>query len=241
MCGQPSEPRIHLESKDLYVAKSLCVDIGEYQTNFSFEGVPLVKTFVERPGEMAELERVLLPQRQNMRQKIFVLHGLGGIGKTQLAVEFTRRHRRKFSSVFWLDGSDKVSLKLSIARCARRIPASQISDASRTYSMNSTGNIDKVVRETMDWLAQPDNTEWLVVFDNVDRDYSSHAADPLAYNVQQYCSGADHGSVLTTTRLASLEQLGGSQQVNKIDRDQAQEILESWYRKELGLVGANGS
>ncbi|QVM13353.1 hypothetical protein D8B26_007964 [Coccidioides posadasii str. Silveira] len=180
--------------------------IGEYQTNFSFEGVHLVKTFVERPGEMAELERVLLPQRQNMRQKIFVLHGLGGIGKTQLAVEFTRRHRRKFSSVFWLDGSDKVSLKLSIARCARRIPASQISDASRTYSMNSTGNIDKLARRK----------------------------DPLAYNVQQYFSGADHGSVLTTTRLASLEQLGGSQQVNKIDRAQAQEILESWYRKELG-------
>ena len=183
---------------------------------------------------MAELERALLPQRQNMRQKIFVLHGLGGIGKTQLAVEFTRRHHRKYSSVFWLDGSSEVSLKLSIARCAGRIPASQISDASRTYSMSSEGNIDEVVREVMGWLAQPDNTEWLVVFDNVDRDYSPHTADPLAYDVRQYFSGADHGSVLITTRLARLEQLGGSQQVNKVDRAQAQEILESWYRKELG-------
>jgi len=193
-----------------------------------------VKKFIERPGEMTELERALLPQRQNMRQKIFVLYGLGGIGKTQLAVEFTRRYHRKFSSVFWLNGSSEDSLKLSIARCAGRIPASQISDASRTYSMSSEGNIDEVVREVMGWLAQPDNTEWLVVFDNVDRDYSPHTADPLAYDVRQYFSGADHGSVLITTRLARLEQLGGSQQVNKVDRAQAQEILESWYRKELG-------
>ena len=183
---------------------------------------------------MAELERALLPQRQNMRQKIFVLYGLGGIGKMQLAVEFTRRHHHKFSSVFWLDGSSEVSLKLSIMRCACRIPAGQISDASRTYSISSEGNINEVVREVMGWLAQPDNTKWLVVFDNVNQDYNLHTLDPLTYDVRQYFSGADHGSVLITTRLARLEQLGGSQQVNKVDRAQAQEILESWYRKELG-------
>jgi len=49
---------------------------------------------------MAELEQTLLPRRQYGRQKVFVLYGLGGIGKTQLAVEFARRHYRKFSSVF---------------------------------------------------------------------------------------------------------------------------------------------
>ncbi|KAI9676685.1 MAG: hypothetical protein M1829_003004 [Trizodia sp. TS-e1964] len=156
---------------------------------------------------MAELERAILPQRQNIRQKIFVLYGLGGIDKTQLAVEFTWRHRCRFSSVFWLDGSSEVSLKLSIARCASSIPAGQISDMSRTYSMSSAGNIDEVVREVIGWLAQPDNTEWLVVFDNVDREYSSQTAEPLAYDVREYFSGADHGSVLITTRLAQLEQL----------------------------------
>jgi hypothetical protein len=174
-----------------------------------------VKTFVDRPTEMAELENALLPQRQNRRRKIFVLHGLGGIGKTQLTVEFTRRHHDKFSSVFWLDRSSEVSLKLSIARCAGRIPASQISDMSRAYSTSSKGNLDEVVTEVMVWLAQPDNTDWLVVFDNVDRDYGSHTSDPMAYDVRQYFPGADHGSILITTRLVRLEQFGGSQQVSK--------------------------
>lgn len=183
---------------------------------------------------MAELERALLPQRQNTRQKIFALYGLGGIGKTQLAVEFTRRHHRKFSSVFWLDGSSETSLKLSIAKCASKISVSQISGAGGTYSTSSEGNLDAVVEEVMGWLARPDNTEWLVVFDNVDRDHNPCAADPLAYDVREYFSGADHGSILITTRLARMEQLGGSQQVSKVDRAQAQAILESWYRKEPG-------
>jgi len=193
---------------------------------------------VDRPSEMAELGRALLPQMQNIRQKIFVLYGLGGIGKTQLAVEFVRRHHRKFSSVFWLDGSSEVSLKLSIARCAGRIAASQISDASRAYSMSSESNLDDVVAEVMGWLAQTDNTDWLVVFDNVDRDYSPRTGDPLAYDVRQYFSGADHGSVLITTRLARLEQLGSSRRVSKVDDTQAEAILKSWCTNELGRISS---
>lgn len=192
-----------------------------------------MKTFVDRPVEIKELEQALLPRRQNTRQKIFILFGLGGIGKTQLAVEFVRRHHSRFSSVFWLDGSSEDSLKLSIVRCAGRIHAGQISDGSRTYAESPDGNLDKVVAEVMAWLAQPDNTEWLVVFDNVDRDYSPRTTDPLAYDVRQYFSGADHGSILITTRLAKLEQLGGSQQVGRVDITQAQEILKSWCRRDF--------
>lgn len=194
-----------------------------------------MKTFIDRPAEMAELERVLLPQMQNhQRQKVFVLHGLGGIGKTQLAVEFARRHHGKFSSVFWVDGSSEDRAKASVAKCASRIPAGQISDTSREYSNSESGDIEAVVAEVMSWLARADNTDWLLVFDNVDREYGVQTSDPLAYDVQQYFSGADHGSILITSRLAKLEQLGASQQLRKVNRAQAQAILESWYKKSYG-------
>jgi AAA+ ATPase superfamily predicted ATPase len=91
------------------------------------------KKFIDRPAEMKELEEHLLPSA-NKRQKIFVLRGLGGIGKTQLAVEFIRRHHKPFSSVFWLDGNSNDSLKRSLADCASRIQADQLSDNSRVFS-----------------------------------------------------------------------------------------------------------
>ena len=187
--------------------------------------------FVGRPAEIAELERVLLPDRHSCRQKIFVLHGLGGIGKTQLAVEFARQNHHKFSAVFWLDGSSEDSLKRSIASSASRIPKGQISDLSRAYLINGNDDINIAVQEVMGWLAQQGNTDWLLIFDNVDRDYSYHKSDPDAYDVRRYFSTADHGSVLITTRLAKLEQLGESQQLGKVDQDQAEAILRSRYKR----------
>ena len=86
----------------------------------------------------------------------------------------------------------------------------------------------------MDWLVQPDNTAWLLIFDNVDREYDPCGADPDAYDIKRYLSGADHGSVLITTRLARLEQLGDSQQLGKVDRRQAEAIFKSWYKRKYG-------
>jgi hypothetical protein len=170
----------------------------------------------------------------NKRRKVFVLYGLGGIGKTQLAVELMRRRHRSFSSVFWLDGSSEDSLKQSIARHASRIAEGQISDTSRQYSTGEGGDIDAVVVEVLKWLALPDNPDWLIVLDNVDREYDGPTPDPQAYDVRQYFPDADHGSILITTRLAKLEQLGGSQRVNKVDPTQAEAMLKSWYKKSYG-------
>jgi hypothetical protein len=220
------------------------LDFGEYKTIFSLEGVPRARQFVDRPAETAELERVLLPrpgQDQCQRQKIHVLRGLGGMGKTQLAVEFARRHHRRFSSVFWLDGRSEDILKRSIASCAGRIPPGQIPETSRQYAADASADIDAVVKDVMVWLARPDNTAWVLIFDNVDREYTEQGGDPDAYDVRVYFSGADHGSVLVTTRLARLEQLGDSQQLGKVDETQAKAILESWYKKKHGKLRVGGT
>ncbi|KAF1850391.1 uncharacterized protein K460DRAFT_382125 [Cucurbitaria berberidis CBS 394.84] len=229
--------RKYIGSEEVYRQMQACAGsiagrayFGEYHINFSLEGVPTVSHFVDRPKEMEGLERVLLPGRgQSCRQKIHVLHGLGGIGKTQLAVAFARQYHRQFSSVFWLDGSSEDNLKRSIVSHASRIPSGQIPETSR--KANSEADVNAVVKGIMDWLARPDNTVWLLIFDNVDREYDPRGSDdPDAYNVKDYLSGADHGSVLVTTRLAKLQQLGESQPLTKVDHKQAQAILESWYK-----------
>ncbi|KAF2816881.1 FabD/lysophospholipase-like protein [Mytilinidion resinicola] len=226
----------YVESQVVFKQMKACADnmsgrqyAGSYRTPFSLQGVPVVNKFVDRPLDIAELEQALLPQRQCRRKKVFVLHGLSGMGKTQLAVEFARRHHRKFSSVFWLDGRTEDSLKQSIATCASRIPEGQIAESSRACSATGDGDIDAVVRDVEGWLSLPDNTDWLMVFDNVDRDSERRDADPDAYNVTRYLSGADHGSVLVTTRLANLEQLGGSRKLGKLSKDQAQAVFRQRY------------
>jgi ATP/maltotriose-dependent transcriptional regulator MalT len=55
-------------------------------------------------------------------RKVMVLHGMGGIGKTQLAIHFGRLHKDDFSAVFWLNGKDQSILTQSLASIAPRLP-----------------------------------------------------------------------------------------------------------------------
>ena len=202
-----------------------------FNIQFSLRGMPVAKKFIERPSEMRMLEQALLPRSELSQRKVFVLRGLGGIGKTQLAVQFMRTYHSKFSAVFWLDGSSENSLKQSMANLASKISPDQISDASRAYARDAKGDINAVVSEVLVWFAKALNNRWLLIFDNVDRDPNSSEPDPLAYDVMRFLPSADHGSVLITTRLIRLEELGESMEVKKVDQRTARNILESWYKK----------
>ncbi|KAH8661017.1 hypothetical protein BGZ61DRAFT_485569 [Ilyonectria robusta] len=187
---------------------------GSYKTPFSLEGVLVSSHFVDRPSDTADLEKYLLPRRSHSRQtrKVFVLHGLGGIGKTQLAIDFARRHQATFSSVFWLDGS-----------------------MSRNQAeAHSKGDLDAAVASVMEWLARPDNRDWLLIFDNVDQDHEQGGVTG-AYDLRRYLPG-DHGAILVTTRLSRLAQLGESRRLAKVDLSLSRAIFERWYGSELQNV-----
>ena len=199
-----------------------------YRTGFSLARVPVVNKFIDRPLEMETMKNTLLPQ-QGSRRKVFVLHGLGGIGKTQLSAEFARQFQHKFSSVFWLDGDTEDKLMRSIAACVDRIPAGQISEACRINREDSDNQI--AVRDFKGWLSKTNNTDWLVIVDNLDKEYRPNSIQNV---ITDYISEADHGSILFTTRLTILSQLGSSHGLEKMDKCQAQETFESWCQMRYG-------
>ena len=213
-------------------------DYGPYRTSFSLQGVPVSNHFVARPLATAELEECLLPRRRarKTQRRIFVLYGLGGIGKTQLAADFARRHQAVFSSVFWLDGRSEDRLRQSLASCAARIPEGQVSERSRNAVLHGEEDLKTVVADVLDWLARPDNSDWLLIFDNVDQDVDQ-GSETGAYDVRRYLPG-DHGSVLITTRLSRLAQLGESTRLRGVDEQLAKAIFQQWRGAEGGKVFA---
>jgi len=166
------------------------------------------------------------------RRKVVVLHGLGGIGKTQLAVEFSRQHQHRFSAIFWLDGSSKDSLKQSFIDALKRLPPDKLTANGLEALGNSVIDTDLAVGECHQWLSLASNHRWLLVFDNVDRDFHDND-DQQAYNVQSYFPPADHGSILITSRLASLYRLGSSVKVGTVAADEAKAILERYAERTI--------
>jgi hypothetical protein len=187
----------------------------------------VVDRFVARDAEMQQLKTLLLSiQRAAGRRKVAVVHGLGGIGKTQLAVEFAREHQGRFSAVFWLDGSSEASLKQSFVNIVQRLPRSELTADGAAQLSDATVNAEVAVRECQRWLSISTNLHWLLLIDNVDRDHHDRG-DSQAYNVQTFFPHADHGSILITSRLASLQRLGSGVKVGTVAAEQARAILDN--------------
>jgi hypothetical protein len=186
-----------------------------------------VSQFVARDVEMQAIEKLLVDTAPTPTSRnVVVVHGLGGIGKTQLVVKFARKHQRWFSGIFWLDGSSEASLKQSFVSMAQRLPQGELTADGVQMRSQATVEAEVAVRECQQWLSIPTNSRWLLIIDNVDRDHQDRD-DSQAYDVKAYFPGADHGSILITSRLASLQRLGSSVKVGTVATEQARAILEN--------------
>ncbi|THX00042.1 purine and uridine phosphorylase [Aureobasidium pullulans] len=200
----------------------------KHHVPFSLKGVPNIDHFVRRSSDMQELERFFFPQQSHdTRRKIFVVHGLGGIGKTQLSIEFVRQYQTKYSAIFWLDGSSKDALQNSFLHIVTRLPAGEVTLSLAHAAKQASPDMKLIVRGVQDWLSLPSNHRWLVVIDNVDRDYTTKGTDPLAYELKEYLPAADHGNVLVASRLSTLVAARNSHRLTRVDHDQSRAILEA--------------
>ena len=91
---------------------------------------------------------------------------------------------------------------------AHRLPQDQITADAAEALRQSSIDVDIVVNGVLQWLSLPSNQHWLLIIDDADRDHLHKDRDPQACDVKMYFPSADHGSILITSRLASLERLG---------------------------------
>ena len=88
------------------------------------------------------------------------IYGLGGIGKTQLALEYAWRHSASYDVVWWLRAEDGSTLASDYAALATELelPEKEAQEQAVT------------ILAVKKWLDQIPN--WLLIFDNA-RDYKS--------------------------------------------------------------------
>jgi tetratricopeptide (TPR) repeat protein len=93
--------------------------------------------------------RVLLPN---------TLHGLGGVGKTHLAVEYAYRFAHEYDLVCWLPAHDVTQVRASLV------------ELGRAMGLPDNANVTRAVNEALNALRPGGRyRRWLLVFDNADQ------------------------------------------------------------------------
>ena len=133
------------------------------------------------------------------------LHGMGGVGKTLIAVEYVYRHLADYDLVWWIPSEDPALIQSSFVELADRMGLST-SDPSPQVA----------VPAVLEELRHPSrDSRWLVVFDNADR----------PEDLRQFLPQGP-GHVIVTSRNPRWSSVARALEVDVFERPESVELLQ---------------
>ncbi|KAJ5737299.1 uncharacterized protein N7483_002424 [Penicillium malachiteum] len=189
--------------------------VDRFKVPVDLTAVPVIENFVGRQDELDHLWQYLNPTKPQSR-KVAILHGLGGIGK------------HSWQSV--LRDNIKMISALSFGLAAK-IEARQ---ALKNEAANDD-ELEQRARDVLRWLEKEGNSRWLIILDNIDQYSPVDSGVEKAYDIGKFFPIADHGSILITSRLPRLSELGESFPINKLHSTETIQLL----LKNSGLSKSN--
>jgi hypothetical protein len=85
--------------------------------------------------------------------------------------------------------------------------------------------VEQRANQVLQWLAKLGNTRWLIIFDNINQYSPLQGHSTSGYDIYKFFPKANHGSIIITSRLQGLTELGKSFPVQKLAHIDATQLL----------------
>ncbi|KAK0477682.1 acyl transferase/acyl hydrolase/lysophospholipase, partial [Armillaria novae-zelandiae] len=113
--------------------------------------------FIGRQEYFSKLEEYFIECEKPWKRRSFLLYGMGGIGKSQIALKFAqnKQQSRYFSIIFWIDATSESTIVQSL----KDIQAKYNHIFKKSF--DSSANNENIV---LDWISHYDQQEWLLIY-----------------------------------------------------------------------------
>jgi hypothetical protein len=205
--GYKSSITVHLAARQHRILHS---DNNILSTTSFFEvPVPKVSHFIGRDIYIGQITSIF--DRGDTNPAIVVLLGVGGQGKTQIALEFCRRSSSKYRAIFWINASAEDCVVRGFERIAKLcMPHVHL-------CFDSQDGIESVKNTLREWPVP-----WLLVFDN----YDAPRSFPNLSSFFPIGCCRNQNAILITSRQASCRRLGHGIEVNGLAEEEAIDLLQ---------------
>lgn len=182
------------------------------QTEACFWSVPSLRNpFFTGREEMFQRLHFLLRLQGERAARLYALHGMHGVGKTQIAIEYAYRYVQSYAAVFWMSAESVESMQSSL-----RIMADLLALAGEEKE-EPQRRFAAITR----WLRRHHN--WLLIVDGV---------EDVAV-IKSLLPAVPAGSILFTTCLPTLGTLAESLEVEPMDLPESTSFLLKRCRNAL--------
>ena len=162
--------------------------------------------FTGREEIFTQLRKALTTRQVAALTQPQAISGLGGIGKTQTAIEYAYRFAKEYQAVLWIKGDSNDTLISDFVSIAGLLHLSQKAEMEQGHIINAVKR----------WLER--HTGWLLILDNVEE---------IAL-VKNFIPAITRGHVLLTTRAKAMGRIAQRIELEKMQPDEGALFLLRW-------------